>query len=260
MKTVLTIAGSDCSGGAGIQADLKTFAAHGVYGMSVITAVTSQNTLGVQNVYAIPKNTVLSQLESVFSDIFPDSVKIGMAVNSDTIECISHILKKYRPKHIVTDTIMLSSSGKPLLAASDTDKLAREIFPISEVITPNIPEAEALSGIEITSESDMIAAAEIISEKYRTRVLLKGGHMHGVCNDLLYDSGRIAWFKNEKVNNPNTHGTGCTLSSAIAANLALGMSLADSVKCAKQYITGAINDMMNLGRGNGPLNHLWQLR
>lgn len=258
MKTSLTIAGSDCSGGAGIQADLKTFAAHGIYGMSVITALTSQNTLGVQDVYAVPKSTVLSQLEAVFSDIFPDSVKIGMSVNSEIIDAIAFILKKYKPKHVVADTIMLSSSGRELLNAKAINKLSHEIFPLSEVITPNIPEAEVLSGIKISSEEDMLSSAKIISEKYHTNVLLKGGHMNSVCNDLLYNNGKISWYRNEKINNPNTHGTGCTLSSAIAANFARGLSLENSVSRAKEYITGAINDMMDLGSGNGPLNHLWK--
>lgn len=257
MKSVLSIAGSDCSGGAGIQADLKTFAAHKVYGMSVITAVTSQNTLGVQNVFAMPKDTVSSQIESVFTDIFPDAVKIGMSVNSEIIGAVSSALKKYRPKHIITDTIMISTSGKRLLDADAISKLTSEIFPISELITPNIPEAEVLSGIKILSKSDMINAAKIISEKCKTSVLVKGGHMD-ICSDLLFLNGDIKWFENEKIDNPNTHGTGCTLSSAIAANLASGKSLDEAVYLAKEYITGAIKDMMNLGKGNGPLNHFYK--
>jgi hydroxymethylpyrimidine kinase/phosphomethylpyrimidine kinase len=256
MKTSLTIAGSDCSGGAGIQADLKTFAAFGIYGMSAITAITSQNTIGVHQVYPLPSSVVSSQLESVFSDIFPDSVKIGMCVNSEIVESIASALKKYHPAHVITDTVMLSSSGKVLLDNDAIIKLSQNIFPLSELITPNIPEAQVFSGVHITSENDMVTAAKIIFEKYGTCVLLKGGHLNG--SDLFYNNGKTIWYHGSKIENPNTHGTGCTLSSAIAANLAVGMSLENSIKSAKEYITGAIKNMMDLGKGRGPLNHLWR--
>lgn len=258
MKTALTIAGSDSSGGAGIQADLKTFAAHGVYGMSVITSVTSQNTLGVYEVHDIPCNTVASQMDAVFNDIFPDSIKIGMVSSKDIIKIISEKLEQYNAKNIILDTVMVSTSGCPLLQNDAVDALIQYLFPLAGIITPNLHEAQILCGFDIQIENDMIKAAEFIYNKYNVNVLLKGGHLADISNDLLYD-GSLIWFDGQKIDNPNTHGTGCTLSSAIAANIANGCDMRASVKRAKEYINGALNDMLDLGRGSGPLNHMYKI-
>ncbi|MCC8161404.1 MAG: bifunctional hydroxymethylpyrimidine kinase/phosphomethylpyrimidine kinase [Oscillospiraceae bacterium] len=258
MKTALTIAGSDSSGGAGIQADLKTFAAHGVYGMSVINSITSQNTTGVYGVFDIPSEVVASQLDAVFEDIFPNSVKIGMVSSAEIIRAIADKLRQYKAKNIVLDTVMVSTSGCSLLRSDAADALTSLLFPLADIITPNIYEAQILCDFEIKSENDMVRAAEAIYSKYGVCTLLKGGHLADTSNDLLYD-GEITWFKSERVNNPNTHGTGCTLSSAIAANLAMGYDMKTAVKNAKGYITGALKDMMNLGKGSGPLNHMYKL-
>ena len=258
MNTALTIAGSDSSGGAGIQADLKTFAAHGVYGMSAITSVTSQNTQGVFGVFDIPSETVASQLDAVFTDIYPNSVKIGMVSSAEIIETIAKKLKKYSAKNIVLDTVMVSTSGHALLQKDAVDALTSLLFPLADVITPNLHEAQILCGFDIRSENDMVKAAETIFSKYGVCVLLKGGHLANTSNDLLFD-GSITWFKGERIDNPNTHGTGCTLSSAIAANIAMGHDMKTSVKNAKNYITGALRDMLNLGKGSGPLNHMYKI-
>lgn len=258
MKTALTVAGSDPSGGAGIQADLKTFAAHGVYGMSVITSVTSQNTTGVFGVFDMPENVIKSQLDAVFTDIFPNSVKIGMVSSAEIIKAIAEALKKYNAKNVVLDTVMVSTSGCPLLKADAVSALTSYLFPLSDIITPNIGEAEILVGFEIKSEDDMLSAAKKIYDDYGVCVLLKGGHLDGAASDILYD-GHETWFRGEKINNPNTHGTGCTLSSAIAARLALGYDIQSAVKSAKDYVTGAIDYGLNLGKGRGPLNHTWSL-
>ena len=242
MKTALTIAGSDPSGGAGLQADLKTFAAHGVYGMSVITSLTSQNTTGVAGVFDVPLEVVASQIDAVFTDIFPDGVKIGMVSSSDIISVIAEKLIEHKAKNIVLDTVMVSTSGHTLLNPDSID-----------IITPNLYEAQILCGFDIHSESDMIKSAEFIYHKYNVNVLLKGGHLAGTSNDLLFD-GKSVWFEGKKINNPNTHGTGCTLSSAIAANL----DMKTAVKNSKEYISGAIGDMLNLGKGHGPLNHMYK--
>lgn len=255
MKTALTIAGSDSSGGAGIQADLKTFIANGVYGMSVITSVTSQNTTGVFGVYDIPAEAVASQLDAVFTDIYPDSVKIGMVSSAEIVDVIAEKLRRYGAKNIVLDTVMVSTSGCPLITEDAKSALIEKLFPLADIITPNIPEAQVLSGIDITDESSMLAAAEKIGSEYNVRVLLKGGHLSDSAEDILYDNGNIYRYVCERVNNPNTHGTGCTLSSAIAANLAHGMNFDEAIRSAKQYITGALLDGMNLGHGSGPLNH-----
>ncbi len=259
MKTALTIAGSDPSGGAGIQADLKTFAAHGVYGMSVLTSVTSQNTSGVFDVFDIPSALVYSQLQAVFTDIFPDSVKIGMVSNSEIIESIARSLSEYKATKIVLDTVMISTSGRPLLSGESLNTLTSRLFPIADIITPNLPEASVLCGFDIKNENDMLGAAKVIYEKFGTAILLKGGHLNDDCNDLYFD-GREIWLTSEKISNPNTHGTGCTLSSAISANLALGFDIVTSVKKAKEYVFGAINDGLDLGSGNGPLNHMYKIK
>lgn len=222
MKTVLTIAGSDCSGGAGIQADLKTMMAHGVYGMSVITALTAQNTLGVSKVSKVEDEMVEAQLESVFQDIFPDAVKVGMVYAASTMEIIVKILEKYRPKHIVVDTVMVSSSGKDLLKKDAMVALQEKLLPLATVITPNMQEAERLSGIVVKNREGQIESAKVLSLCYPGAILIKGGHAVDNADDLLYECGKEVWFPGEKLDNPNTHGTGCTLSSAITSNLALG--------------------------------------
>lgn len=257
MNTALTIAGSDSSGGAGIQADLKTFAANGVFGTSVITSVTSQNTQGVYGVFDIPADIAASQMDAVFEDIFPDAVKIGMVSSGKLIEVIADKLNKYKAKNIVLDTVMVSTSGCPLLNPDAVDTLTSLLFPIADIITPNLHEAKILCGFDIASKADMLKAAEFIHDKYNVCVLLKGGHLAGTSSDLLYDSDAV-WFSAQRINNPNTHGTGCTLSSAIAANLAKGHDIKNAVKNAKDYITGALSDMLNLGNGSGPLNHMFK--
>lgn len=259
MKTVLTIAGSDCSGGAGIQADLKTMMAHGVYGMSVITALTAQNTLGVSKVSKVEDEMVKAQLESVFGDIFPDAVKIGMVHASSTIEMIARILKKYRPKHIVVDTVMVSSSGKALLEKDAMKTLQEKLLPLATVITPNMEEAGRLAGISVKNQKEQLQAARKLSESYPAAILIKGGHAVDNADDLLYVCGKEVWFLGAKLDNPNTHGTGCTLSSAIASNLALGYDVEESVRRAKEYITGAIQAGLDLGNGSGPLRHDWNI-
>ena len=257
MKTALTIAGSDSSGGAGIQADLKSFAANGVFGMSVINSVTSQNTTGVFGVYDIPCDVVASQIDAVFKDIFPDAVKIGMVSSAEIISTIADRLKYYNTKNIVLDTVMVSTSGCKLLRDDAINALTSVLFPIADIITPNLHEAQILCGFDIRSESDMVRAADVIYNKYNVTVLLKGGHLANTSNDLLYD-GNETWFEAVRIDNPNTHGTGCTLSSAIAANLAKGMDIKTAVKSAKDYITGALSDMLDLGKGSGPLNHMYK--
>lgn len=259
MKTVLTIAGSDCSGGAGIQADLKTMMAHGVYGMSVITALTAQNTLGVSKVSKVEDEMVKAQLESVFGDISPDAVKIGMVHASSTIEMIAGILKKYRPKHIVVDTVMVSSSGKALLEKDAMKALQEKLLPLATVITPNMEEAGRLAGISVKNQKEQLQVARKLSESYPAAILIKGGHAVDNADDLLYVCGKEVWFLGAKLDNSNTHGTGCTLSSAIASNLALGYDVEESVRRAKEYITGAIQAGLDLGNGSGPLRHDWNI-
>ena len=257
MKKVLTIAGSDCSGGAGIQADLKTMMAHKVYGMSAITSLTAQNTTGVYGISDVTPDFLANELECIFDDIFPDAVKIGMVSNSELIRTIADKLKKYKPKNIVLDPVMVSTSGCKLLRDDAIDALTSVLFPIADIITPNLHEAQILCGFDIRSESDMLRAADVIYNKYNVTVLLKGGHLANTSNDLLYD-GNETWFEAVRIDNPNTHGTGCTLSSAIAANLAKGMDIKTAVKSAKDYITGALSDMLDLGKGSGPLNHMYK--
>lgn len=255
MKTALSIAGSDCSGGAGIQADIKTMLTNGVYGMTVITALTAQNTLGISDILEVPTEFVEKQLESIFQDIYPDAVKIGMLSSSSSIRKIAEILKKYDAKKIVLDPVMLSTSGTPLLHDDAIKDLQNFLFPLATLITPNIPEAEILSGISIQREEDMERAAKKIAETYHCSVLCKGGHQRNTANDLLFEKGTYTWFYGEKIDNPNTHGTGCTLSSAIASHLAKGYSLKDSVQRSKEYLSSILRSMLNLGKGNGPLDH-----
>jgi len=259
MKKVLTIAGSDSSGGAGIQADIKTITAHKMYAMSAITALTAQNTTGVYGIMEAKPEFIGQQLDCIFTDIYPDSVKIGMVSNSEIIRIIVEKLEYYEAKNIVVDPVMISASGHKLLSEEAQEAIITRLLPIATLITPNIPEAEVLSGLSIQNEKDMIKAAEKISENTKGAILVTGGHLLDSANDLLYENGNLHWLKAERVNNPNTHGTGCTLSSAIACNLAAGYSLAESVKNAKEYLTGALKAMLDLGQGSGPLNHVYNL-
>ena len=257
MKKVLTIAGSDPSGGAGIQADLKTIAAHRLYGMSVITSLTAQNTCGVYGILNIPPEFVASQIDCVFGDIRPDSVKIGMVSECDIINIIADKLEEYDAKNIVADTVMVSTSGCRLLSEDAVDTLSKRLFQLADIVTPNLPEAEVLSGISIKSKDDMQKAAVIISKNFGGAVLNKGGHLEDSADDLLFENYSFEWLSLPRIDNPNTHGTGCTLSSAIACGLAEGLSVSDSVKRAKKYVNGAIADRLDLGRGRGPLNHMY---
>lgn len=260
MKTVLTIAGSDSGGGAGIQADLKTMTMNGVYAMSAITALTAQNTTGVKAIMEVSPEFLRQQIDAVFEDIYPDAVKIGMVSSPELIEVITGRLRYYDAGNIVVDPVMVATSGAALMKTDAADTLMRELLPLAALVTPNIPEAEVLSGRSIRSEADMAVAAKQIGDRYGTAVLLKGGHRRTGANDLLYENGEYQWFKGRRISNPNTHGTGCTLSSAIASNLAKGFSLDESVKRAKKYISGALAAMLDLGRGAGPMNHAFSLQ
>ncbi len=255
MNTALTIAGSDSSGGAGIQADLKTMTMNGVFGMSAITALTAQNTTGVTGIMEVTPEFLEQQLDAVFTDIYPDAVKTGMVSSTDLIKVIAGKLKQYQAKNIVVDPVMVATSGAKLISDDAIDTLKEYLLPLATVITPNIPEAEVLSGSTITSEEDMVAAAKVIYERFGCAVLCKGGHQVNDANDLLYNANGPVWFAGKRINNPNTHGTGCTLSSAIASNLAKGETLEDAVKNAKDYISGALAAMLDLGKGSGPLAH-----
>ena len=260
MKTVLTIAGSDCSGGAGIQADIKTITAHRMYAMSVITALTAQNTTGVYGVLEATPEFVGRQLDCIFGDIRPDAIKIGMVSDTGIIEVIGEKLKEYAAQNIVVDPVMVSTSGDKLLHDDAVNGLINHLLPLAAIITPNIPEAESLTGLSIKNREDMVKAAAKIAKLVGGGVLIKGGHLEASADDLLMIEGNNYWFETEKIDNPNTHGTGCTLSSAIACNLALGLPLSESVKKAKEYITGAIKANLNLGKGRGPLNHCFNLK
>lgn len=259
MKTALSIAGSDCSGGAGIQADIKTMTMNGVYAMSAITALTAQNTTGVAGISETDPKFLESQLDEIFKDIYPDAVKIGMVSSCELILAIAERLRHYKAKNIVVDPVMVSTSGSALMKTNAVEALEKELFPIADLVTPNIPEAEVLCGDEIKNRRDMELAAEKIGKAYGTAVLVKGGHSLADADDLLYSDGRLKWFNGEKIDNPNTHGTGCTLSSAIAANLAKGFGLEESVSRAKKYISGALAYMLDLGHGHGPMNHAFNL-
>lgn len=258
MKKVLTIAGSDPSGGAGIQADLKTIAAHGLYGMSAVTALTAQNTTGVSGIFPVPAAFVKQQMDSVFTDIFPDAVKIGMVSEEDVIQGISEKLKEYQAKHIVVDPVMVSTSGCRLIPEEAVECLVETLFPLAEVITPNLMEAQVLLARELTTVEDMKQAAQELSERYHTGVLIKGGHLKERAADVLFSNGTLTVMAAEFIANPNTHGTGCTLSSAIACGLAAGNTLPESVRCAKEYVRGAIAAGLDLGAGSGPLHHMYQ--
>lgn len=260
MRTALSIAGSDSSGGAGIQADIKTMSANGVYAMTAVTALTAQNTTGVTDILDSTPAFLSAQLDAVFTDIFPDAVKIGMVSSAELISVIAQKLRQYGARHIVVDPVMVATSGSRLLREDAVEALKTELLPLAEVATPNIPEAEILADIPIRTPADMEAAARKISEQYGCAVLCKGGHDLNDANDLLWRDGAGYWFNGRRINNPNTHGTGCTLSSAIAANLAKGMALEDAVRRAKEYISGALAAMLDLGHGRGPMNHLFDLK
>lgn len=255
MRTALSIAGSDSSGGAGIQADIKTMTANGVYAMSAVTALTAQNTTGVKAISEVTPRFLAQQLDAVFEDIFPDAVKIGMVSSPLLIEVIAERLVHYKAGNIVLDPVMVATSGARLMAADALEILKTGLLPLAALVTPNIPEAEILSGMTIRSEADMCRAARIIYEAHGCAVLCKGGHSVQDANDLLYTGGTIRWFRGERIDNPNTHGTGCTLSSAIAANLAKGCALEEAVERAKAYLTGALAAMLDLGKGSGPIHH-----
>lgn len=260
MKTVLTIAGSDSSGGAGIQADIKTITLNGAFAMSAITAMTAQNTMGVRSIYESSPNFLKDQIDAVFEDIFPDSVKVGMVSSEKLINVIAERLEFFSAANIVVDPVMVSTCGSKLINADALCTLKERLFPISSLITPNIPEAEVLLGNKILNENDMVSAARAIGGRYRCSVLLKGGHGKKDANDLLYHEGEIHLFEGKKIHNPNTHGTGCTLSSAIATNLAKGFDIYESVKRGKEYVSGAISAMLDLGKGSGPMDHGFYLK
>ena len=259
MKTVLTIAGSDCSGGAGIQADIKTITMHYCYAMSVITALTAQNTTGVYGIEQTSDEFIANQLDCVFTDIFPDAVKIGMLSRPETIKAIAKALRKYQPPIIVLDPVMISKSGYPLLAPEACETLITELLPLATLVTPNLPEAEAISGMQVSIKEAMRPVAEKIISLGAKAVLVKGGHLNDTADDLLFDGQKEIWFAGQRIATKNTHGTGCTLSSSLAANLAKGMSLEEAVKTSKAYVTEAIAHGITLGSGCGPTHHFVDL-
>ena len=255
MRTALSIAGSDSSGGAGVQADLKTMTMNGVFAMSAITALTAQNTTGVTGILEADPEFLKKQIDAVFEDIRPDAVKIGMVSSSGLIKTIAERLQHYKAENIVVDPVMVATSGAKLISDEAIGTLKKRLLPIASVLTPNIPEAEVLAEMEIHSADDMIEAAKKISDTYHCAVLCKGGHKLNDANDLLYRDGDYRWFNAKRIDNPNTHGTGCTLSSAIASNLAKGFDMDTSVERAKDYISGALAAMLDLGKGSGPMDH-----
>lgn len=259
MRTALSIAGSDSSGGAGIQADLKTMTMNGVFAMSALTALTAQNTTGVTAVMEVTPQFLQNQIDAVFEDIRPDAVKIGMVASSELIRTIAQRLRAYEAANIVVDPVMAATSGARLIKEEAIETLKEELLPLATVVTPNIPEAEILSGETIHNEEGMVAAAIKISEMYHCAVLCKGGHSVNDANDLLYADGKARWFPGRRIATSNTHGTGCTLSSAIASNLAKGFDLETSVQRAKDYISRALSANLDLGKGSGPMNHAFDL-
>ena len=260
MKTALTIAGSDSSGGAGIQADIKTMTANGVYATSAITALTAQNTTGVYGILESTPEFLANQLDCIFTDIFPDAVKTGMVSSTALIAVIADKLRQYGARNIVVDPVMVATSGARLISEEAVDALKEKLLPLATLLTPNIPEAEVLSGMTISDPAGMERAARAISEQYGCAVLCKGGHQISDADDLLWRNGAGVWFRGRRIQNSNTHGTGCTLSSAIAANLAKGYDLDRSVQRAKDYISGALAAMLDLGKGSGPMDHMFDLK
>ena len=255
MKTALTIAGSDSSGGAGIQADIKTMISNGVYAMSAVTALTAQNTTGVTAIMEVTPEFLAEELDNIFTDIYPDAVKVGMVSSGALLHVIAEKLQEYKARNIVVDPVMIATSGARLISEDAVEVLKNSLLPMASLVTPNIPEAEVLSGRKIVTPEDMIKAAALIGETYHCAVLCKGGHQLNDANDLLWKEGEYRWFQGERINNPNTHGTGCTLSSAIASNLAKGYELEAAVERAKKYISGALAAMLDLGKGSGPMDH-----
>ena len=260
MKTALTIAGSDSSGGAGIQADIKTMTANGVFATCAVTALTAQNTTGVTDILESTPHFLAEQLDAVFTDIVPDAVKIGMVSSAELIAVIAEKLRQYGAERVVVDPVMVATSGAKLLRDDAIQALTSQLLPLATVLTPNIPEAEILSGLPITDAAGMEAAARTISQRYGCAVLCKGGHQINDADDLLWRDGCGKWFRGKRIANPNTHGTGCTLSSAIASNLAKGYDLDASVERAKAYISGCLSAMLDLGHGSGPMNHMFALK
>ena len=254
----LTIAGSDSSGGAGVQADLKTFSAIGTYGMSVITAITAQNTMGVFDVEELSRNIIKEQMKAVFEDIMPKAVKIGMVSSPEIILEIVDKLKKYKPETIVVDPVMISKSGYSLLRPEAKENLIKYLIPIAYLITPNVPEAEEITGMKIETVEDMKKAGNIILNMGPKYVLMKGGHLEGDCVDVLIGKDMFEVFKGERINRKNTHGTGCTISSAITSHLALGHDIKESVRLSKEYITEAIRYSFDIGHGVGPVHHFYK--
>lgn len=260
MKVALTIAGSDCSGGAGIQADLKAMMSNGVYGMSAITALTAQNTTGVTAISTVAPEFLAAQLDAIFTDIFPDAIKIGMVSDVHLIETIADKLVEYKVKNVVVDPVMVATSGSKLLQDEAIESLQNKLFPLAKIVTPNITEAELLSGMTIKAAKDMETAAAIIGNKFQCAVLCKGGHSLNDANDFLWlPKGSGKWLNGRRIDNPNTHGTGCTLSSAIAANMAKGLELTKAVERAKDYLSNILEGMLDLGAGSGPMNHTYGL-
>lgn len=258
MKTILTIAGSDSSGGAGIQADIKTITMHGMYAMSAITAMTAQNTLGVSAVWEATEEQIREQIMRIVEDIPPDAVKVGMVCGQGQIQAIGEQMRRWNMKNVVVDTVMASTSGTRFLKEQERDALKKELLPFARLVTPNLPEAELLSGMKIRSEEEMGRAARKMSEAFETAILVKGGHLEGAAADVLAEEGKETWFTTTRLENSNTHGTGCTLSSAVACRLAAGEELKTAVAHAKVYVTEAIRAGLNLGKGNGPLQHMWR--
>ena len=256
MKVVLSIAGSDSSGGAGIQADLKTMCAHGVFGMSAITAMTAQNTMGVTSIMESTPDFLAAQIDACLSDIPADAVKIGMLPSTELLDVVVEKVKEYNVKNLVVDPVMVSTSGSKLMKDSVGDRMSKMLFPLCKVITPNIPETQALTGMDISNEDDMEQAAKLLNKQYGCAALVNGGHSIADANDVLCMGEKLIRFRGKRIDNPNTHGTGCTLSSAIASNLALGYDLVDAASFSKEYLTRAIAANLDLGKGHGPLNHM----
>lgn len=259
MKKVLTIAGSDCSGGAGIQADIKTFSAHGVFGMSVIVSVVAENTSRVIDIQDISPDMIKKQIDAIFEDIEVDAVKIGMLSTPECMKAVAEKLKEYKPANVVVDPVMYAKNGCPLMQPTAIDTLINVIIPAADVLTPNIPEAEKISGLPISSVADMETVAKKIHAMGCKAVIVKGGHKSGSALDVLFDGKNFTHFETERIDTKNTHGTGCTFSSALASQLALGLSIKEAVQKSKDYVTTAIKHSLAIGKGNGPTNHFYNL-
>lgn len=254
---VLSVAGSDCSGGAGVQADLKTFAAHGLYGMSIVLSVVAENTQRVISSVDLPSESIFAQFDAVFEDIPPRAVKIGMLGSESILESVAQSLDRYKPSNVVIDPVMFAKNGFPLMPESIRKRFASMMIPYADVLTPNLPEASELCGFGVESLAEMKRAAEILHGMGARAVLIKGGHSAHSADDVLYDGQEFIILQASKIPTKNTHGTGCTLSSAIASNLALGLDLPKAIERAKAYVFGAIAHALDLGKGSGPTNHLY---